>query len=246
MSTATVAAADSGSKWIPFYRRRWFIVLCLFTISPLALLPLLTGKVYRKQSGDGLWVPIKGSSKVIYALLSLWLIAAGFYGALNQDNQSAGNVGARAVSQPEQVAGPPTPTNAGNDTVTANSNDTDLDPDILRVDAQQNQNGTTTITITSAADSPIAINRLVVNNRQEMIGCDFSDAMAARNEAYFAPMTTLLKAINPNAPPVNFPAGKVLRTGDQLSVDASRDCGAPVKADVYTDQGKGSYNFGEN
>jgi hypothetical protein len=118
----------------------------------------------------------------------------------------------------------------------------------LRVEAQPQQNGTTTVTITSTADSPITINRLVVNNRENTAGCDFSKAMEKPNEAYFAPINDIVKAVNPNAPIVSFPAGKVLRTGDHIMIDASPSCGAPVKAEIYTDQGKGSYTFyaGEN
>jgi len=52
---------------------------CFLTISPVALLPLLTGKVYRKQSGDGMWVRIKSFSKIIYVFPSLWLMAYVIY-----------------------------------------------------------------------------------------------------------------------------------------------------------------------
>lgn len=70
----TDAIVSSEIKRTPFYRRRWFIILLLVTVvaSPLALLSVITGTVYRKSQSDGLWLPVKTSSRVIYILLALW------------------------------------------------------------------------------------------------------------------------------------------------------------------------------
>ena len=64
-----------------FYRRRWFIILLLVTVvaSPLALLSVLTGTVYRKSKSNGLWVPVKRSSRVIYIVLAAWVSIAFIY-----------------------------------------------------------------------------------------------------------------------------------------------------------------------
>jgi hypothetical protein len=102
----------AGSKWIPFYRRRWFVIVCLLTISPIAWLPLFTGKIYRKASGEGSWVPVKTSSRVIYILLSFWLLAAAIFSAANQNNSQPGNQ-TQSSSQTPATANNSTPSSNG-------------------------------------------------------------------------------------------------------------------------------------
>ncbi|MGH6890218.1 MAG: hypothetical protein ACREHF_13660 [Rhizomicrobium sp.] len=235
---------DQGNQWIPFYRRQWFIVLCLLTISPVALLPLLTGKVYRKQSGDGLWVPIKGTSRAVYLVLSLWLIAAGVYGAMNQAGVSPANDSAQSPAQATEAANPAAPSNDSAKSDSADNSDAELDTSDLKVEAQPTQGMGTGITVTSTSDSPITVARVVVNNRENTPGCDFSSQMNATNKAYFTRSAEAGDVGSELAFAQPGFAGKVLRTGDQLSLIAGANCGTPVKAEVFTDRGRGSYSFG--
>ena len=75
--TAVAAAqppALIGIMVVPFYRKRWFIVLMICTVfSVIDWLILATGPVYR-AAGDGSWLPVR--SKWLYALLVLPGLAA--------------------------------------------------------------------------------------------------------------------------------------------------------------------------
>lgn len=67
----------SSAAKVPFYRKLWFVVFltCILLTFPIAFLILATGEVYKKAS-DGTRIPIKKSTRYIYAgLLALWFTA---------------------------------------------------------------------------------------------------------------------------------------------------------------------------
>jgi hypothetical protein len=77
-----------GVQWVPVYRQQWLLIVLLLTISFLALVPLASGQIYRKQAGAGLWVPIKRSTKIIYFVLSFWLTAAILFHYVGPDDHT--------------------------------------------------------------------------------------------------------------------------------------------------------------
>jgi hypothetical protein len=100
----------AGLKWVAVYRRRWFVVVLLLTFSFAALIPLLSGKIYRRQPGEGLWVPIKTSSKAIYVVLSFWLTGAIAYHYMGEGQPyGSADVTQRPAVPQQQAATNPMP-----------------------------------------------------------------------------------------------------------------------------------------
>ncbi len=62
----------------PFYRRRWFVTLALFVISPVALLSAVTGPIYKKSKGGG-WEPVQRSTRTAFIIIAAWFTAVAIY-----------------------------------------------------------------------------------------------------------------------------------------------------------------------
>jgi hypothetical protein len=117
-----VEAVIEGSKSVPFYRRRWFIILLLITISPIAWIPLFSGKIYRKSGDLGLWIPVKRTNKAIYILLSFWLTAVIIYHYAPEEQNNPNSTSESNSTNPPSTA--TTTVTASNAPAMCNDSDT--------------------------------------------------------------------------------------------------------------------------
>jgi len=67
----------------PFYRKRWFVTLTLFLISPIALLSVATGPIFEKK--DGSWVEVQKSTRTAFIIIAA-AFSAGVVYAFVSDN----------------------------------------------------------------------------------------------------------------------------------------------------------------
>jgi hypothetical protein len=59
-----------GLREVPFYRKRWFVILMCLTIAPIAFISAVTGPLYSNNGGE--WMRVSGGGKAAYIILSLW------------------------------------------------------------------------------------------------------------------------------------------------------------------------------
>ena len=57
----------------PFYRRTWFLILCVLLFVPLQLLIMWTGPIYLRRKG--VYVPVGRGSKVFMSILGIVLLS---------------------------------------------------------------------------------------------------------------------------------------------------------------------------
>ena len=66
-------AAATTAPSIPWFRKRWFAVLCVITITPIASLLALTGDVYYKnKAGSSVTLPKKYKTSMVFGTFP-WL-----------------------------------------------------------------------------------------------------------------------------------------------------------------------------
>ena len=56
---------------IPFYRKRWFIIIVSFIFPLISFLSAVSGPIY-KNVGNGTWTMVSSGGKVILILWTLW------------------------------------------------------------------------------------------------------------------------------------------------------------------------------
>lgn len=69
-----VSAAATATASIPWFRKRWFAVLCVITITPIASVVALTGDVYYKNAAGSTVVLPKNYKNTMVAAAFPWLL----------------------------------------------------------------------------------------------------------------------------------------------------------------------------
>lgn len=73
---AIAAGLPASYSEAPWFRRRWFVLLCLLTVTPVAALLAATGNLYY-EAGDGVVEPLAPRLKIgVYCLSAGWMAAA--------------------------------------------------------------------------------------------------------------------------------------------------------------------------
>ena len=70
--TAKVAATPQDYSAVPWFRRRWFVLLCLITVTPVASLLAMTGEVFYSSKGEVKQFPKNIKTGLMIASL-LWI-----------------------------------------------------------------------------------------------------------------------------------------------------------------------------
>jgi hypothetical protein len=227
-----LSGASLATPSVPFYRRLWLVVTLTCLIIPfwVALLILITGQVY-KRAKDRSLVPIKGSSRFIYAgLLTLWLAAIIGKAIIDPISwqQEWRNNAPRSSSQSSNVS----PTDSVAPSTTASSTNSEDSSPNIQISEGETQDGQTTLTITADDDNPFTIERLVYNDRAGEKPCylpKFGAVEGDENDGTNAPPTYGKRLPN------------TMKRGDQAMFFPR--CGATMTVTVYTDRGSARYKI---
>jgi predicted RNA-binding Zn-ribbon protein involved in translation (DUF1610 family) len=73
-SASAVVAAQQGYSAVPWFRRRWFVLLCLVTITPVASLLAMTGEVFYSSKGEVKQFPKSIRNGMLFAPV-LWAMS---------------------------------------------------------------------------------------------------------------------------------------------------------------------------
>lgn len=68
---STVPTSPSTYAQVPWFRRRWFIVLMMLTFSPVASVIAMTGSVYFDKKGEVQKLP-KVATNIVHATSAVW------------------------------------------------------------------------------------------------------------------------------------------------------------------------------
>lgn len=214
----------------PLLRRLWLVITltCLIFTFPIALLILLTGKVYRWR--DTGWAPISDRARWIYAgVLGLWLFAAianlAISGKSAQETlrENQVNTSQSRNSSSEVPASQASPT-APQQSEAKHGPSPDMSIEIRM------SNGD--IVITADDDEPFIIERVVLNNRDGDKLCDFgpieiTDDMT-NEQKFLASLRTELPT-------------KELRRGDSIMFGST--CGRTLRVTIRTNRGVRDYRI---
>lgn len=73
-AAAIAAGLPPSYSEVPWYRRRWFVLLCALTVTPVAALLAASGRLYY-EAGEGVVKPLAPNLKVgLYCLSVGWMV----------------------------------------------------------------------------------------------------------------------------------------------------------------------------